>query len=108
MQILFDHGTPTAPASFLKGHTVQRAKELGWDTLSNGDLLRPADEAGFDALVTTDKNFRYQQNLKERTLAIVVLSNSAWPVVRRHVDRVIAAIDFAKPGSYIEVEIPDR
>lgn len=108
MQILFDHGTPFPLASFLKNHTVKKAKDLGWDTLANGDLLRAADEAGFDAFVTTDKSLRYQQNLKERTLTIVVLGSSAWPVVRRHVERVVTAIDSAKLGEYVEIQIPDR
>ena len=108
MRILFDHGAPAPLAPFLKGHTVEKSKERGWDTLSNGDLLRAADEAGFDAFVTTDKNLRYQQNLKARRLAILVLSKSAWPIVSRHVDRVVAAVDSAKPGSYVEIEIPDR
>lgn len=108
MQVLFDHGTPAPLAAFLKNHSVRRAKELGWDTLSNGELLRAAEEAGFDVLLTTDKNLRYQQNLRERKLAIVVLGNSAWPVLRRYVDRVVAAVDSAKPGTYVEVEIPER
>jgi hypothetical protein len=107
MHILFDHGTPAPLAFLLKGHTVTRAKELGWDTLSNGDLLRAADEAGFDVFVTTDKNLKYQQNLKERNLAVVVLGNSAWPIVHRHAALVIVAIDSAAPGTYSEIEIPD-
>jgi len=56
----------------------------------------------------TDKNIRYQQNLAGRVIAIVVLGNSRWPLVQRHVDRVVAAIDAAKPGTYTEVEIPNR
>ena len=106
MRILFDHGTPAPLASFLKGHTVEKSKELGWDTLSNWDLLRVAEQAGFDVFVTTDKNLRYQQNLKGRRLAILVLGNAAWPVVRRHVNRVVTAVDFAAPGTYVEIEIP--
>jgi hypothetical protein len=66
-----------------------------------------AEEAGFEIFLTTDKNIRYQQNLAERTIAIVVLGNSRWPVVKRFVDRVVAALRGAKRGSYIEVEIPD-
>jgi len=107
MLILFDHGTPAPLAPLLKDHTVKKTKDLGWDTLSNGELLRMAEEAGFDIFLTTDKNIRYQQNLAERAIAIVVLGNSRWPVVKRSVDRVIAALSGAKRASYIEVEIPD-
>jgi len=87
MLILFDHGTPAPLRSFLRNHTVKKTKDLGWDTLSNGELLRAAEEAAFEIFLTTDKNIRYQQNLADRTIAIVVLSNSRWPVVRQYVDR---------------------
>jgi hypothetical protein len=75
MLILFDHGTPRSVARWLQDHTVVEAMARGWDQLSNGELLKAAEEAGFDVLLTTDKNIRYQQNLKGRRLAIVVLGN---------------------------------
>jgi hypothetical protein len=108
MLILFDHGTPAPLASFLTAHTVKKTKDLGWDTLNNGELLKVAEQAAFEIFLTTDKNIRYQQNLADRIIAIVVLSNSRWPVVRLYVNRVVAAIAGAKPGSYTEVEIPDH
>ncbi|HUE53951.1 MAG TPA: hypothetical protein VMO80_16530 [Terriglobales bacterium] len=108
MLILFDHGTPAPLRSFLKEHTVKKTKDLGWDTLSNGELLTAAEEAGFEIFVTTDKNIRYQQNLGDRAIAIVVLGNSRWPVVRLYVDRLVAAITAARAGTATEVEIPDR
>lgn len=49
---------------------------------------------------------KYQQNLTGRKIAIVVLGNSNRPVVHRYIDRVIAAVDAATPGSYAEVDIP--
>ncbi len=58
------------------------------DRLSNGDLLDEAERAGFDVLITADKNMRYQQNLKGRKIALVVLSTPRWPVVRLHVGRM--------------------
>jgi len=108
MLILFDHGTPAPLLVFLKDHTVKKAKELGWDTLSNGELLNVAEQAGFEVLLTTDKNIRYQQNLATRKIALVVLANPRWPVVRRYVERVIRAVNAAQSGSYTEVDIPDR
>ena len=78
----------------------------GWDRLTNGALLKTAEEAGFDLLLSTDKNIRYQQNLSGRRIAIVILGNPRRPAVDRHIDRVIAAVNSATPGSYTEVEIP--
>jgi hypothetical protein len=104
--VLFDHGTPRGIVRSLIGHTVKQAKAQGWDTLRNGDLLDAAEAAGFDVLVTTDKNIQYQQNLTGRKIAIVVLGNQQWPVLRLHVERVVAAVNEATPGSLIVVEIP--
>ena len=106
MLILFDHGTPRSIARFLVGHMITQAKARGWDELSNGTLLQAAEEAGFEVLLTTGKNIRYQQNLKGRRIAIVALGNSQRPAVHRHMERVVAAVNAATPGSYVEVDIP--
>jgi len=106
MLILFDHSTPAPLRHALKGHIVVEALERGWERFVNGDLLDAAEAAGFELLLTADKNLRYQQNLTGRKIAIVVLGNAQWPVLRRHVERVVAAVNAATPGSYAEVDIP--
>ncbi len=63
MLILFDHVTPGGVAGFLAGHTIVKAKNRVWDTLSNGDLLAEAERAGFDVLLTADKNMRISRIL---------------------------------------------
>jgi hypothetical protein len=108
MFVLFDQGTPVPIRPFLKEHTVQTTAQRGWDKLKNGELPRAAEDAGFDVLITPDKNIRYQQNLKIHTIAIVVLGNPQWPVLRQHVEHVVAAVNAAKPGTYCEVEIPEQ
>ncbi len=108
MRILFDHGTPAPLIAYLVGHSVTKAKEAAWDRLVNGELLRAAEEAGFDVLVTTDKNMASQQNLASRSIAIVVLGNSQWRIVQRHVRRIAAAVKAAKPGIVTQVDIPFR
>jgi hypothetical protein len=108
MLVLFDHSTPAPLASFLIGHAVTEARDRGWDTLSNGDLLAEAERAGFDVLLTADKNIRYQQNLTGRRIALVVLGTPQWPLVRLHTERIAAAVNSATPGSYAEVEVPYR
>src|SRR5882762_8302921 len=106
MRIIFDQGTPVPIRSYLALHTVRTAAQQGWDKLTNGDLLTAAEEAGFDLLLTTDKNMRYQQNLAGRKIAVVVLGQQQWPQLRPHIQRVIEAINAAEPGSYMEVHIP--
>lgn len=105
--ILFDHGTPKGLIRALSGHTVHTAQAKGWDTLSNGALLRAAEENGFDVLLTTDRRIRYQQNLRARRIALVVLTGSTrWSRVRQHTDRIVEAVSAAEPGTYSEIQIP--
>jgi hypothetical protein len=106
MRILFDHGTPSGIRRSLAGHEVTEAIERGWDKISNGELLTKAEAEGFELLLTTDKRIRYQQNLKGRKIAIVVLGNSAWRIVQKHLDRIVEAVNAATPGSYTEIDIP--
>ena len=107
MLVLFDNGTPRSLARYLIAeHTVTEARARGWDELENGDLLAEAERAGFEVLITTDKNLRYQQNLAGRKLAVVVLGQGRWRLLEIHVEKIIAAVSAATPGSYTEVEIP--
>jgi hypothetical protein len=107
MRILFDQGTPRGLAASLRDHEVIEARKRGWDRISNGELIKLAEAAGFDLLLTTDKRIRFQQNLSgRRRIAIIVLGNSPWRLVRLHLDRVAAAVNAATPGSYAEVDIP--
>ena len=61
MRVLFDNGTPRGVANALPDHAVEEARSHGWDVLRNGELLDAAEAAGFDVLVTTDRNIRYQR-----------------------------------------------
>ena len=106
MRILFDHGTPAPLIPFLAGHTITKAKDAGWDRLTNGELLEAAEEAGFEVLATADKNLAAQQNLRGRALAIVVLGNSRWRIVQRHVRKIAAVVNASTPGTCVEIEIP--
>ena len=106
MKILFDQGTPVPLRSFLSAHEVITAFERGWGTLQNGDLLRSAETEGFAAVITTDQNLRYQQNLPARRLAILVLLTTDWRLIRRHTDHVVHAVSSLAPGDYVELPFP--
>lgn len=105
MRILFDQGTPVPLRESLTQHEVATAYERGWSTLKNGDLLDAAERAGFEVLVTTDKNLRYQQNLGVRRIALVVLTSTSWPRIQREIAAVLRAVSNASQGSYAEVQI---
>lgn len=71
----------------LTTHVVSTAYEMGWAALKNGELLSKA-EAEFDAFITTDQKLRYQQNLSNRRLAILVLPVASWTKLKRHLDMI--------------------
>lgn len=104
--MLFDQGTPAPLRQALLGHEVTTAHERGWSQLLNGALIEAAEGAGFEVFVTTDKNLKYQQNLAGRRLAIIVLMTTSWPRIRLNLAPVVAAVNLARSGSYIELEVP--
>ena len=105
MKILFDHGTPAPLRNHLLEHSVDRSAERGWELLENGALIRNAEEAGYDVIVTTDQGMRYQQNLAGRRLAVVVLLSTAWPRVQLRIEEIRTAIEEVRPGELREVPI---
>jgi hypothetical protein len=107
MLVLFDNSTPRGIAREPLGHTIKESREQGWDTLRTGGLLDAAEAAGFDLLVTTGQNIRYQQNLTGRKIAIVVIGKGRWRLIRPLLPQIVAAVNAATPGSYTEVDIPD-
>lgn len=105
MRVLFDQGTPAPLRHALAGHVVETAYERGWSSLKNGELIAAAESEGFQVFVTTDKNLKYQQNLADRTMAIVVLQTTSWPRLQQALPRVVAAVAAAGNGSYSEVSV---
>lgn len=101
--VLFDQGTPAPLRHALVGHVVKTVYERGWSSLKNGELIASAESAGFQVFVTTDKNLKYQQNLANRSMAIVVLQTTSWPRIQQALPRVVAAVAAASKGSYCEV-----
>jgi len=105
MKILFDQGTPAPLRRYLVGHSVDTAYERGWSDLRNGDLLARAEMDGYELLITTDQNMRYQQNLSGSRLGILVLLSTSWPRIQLRIGDVQAVIDGMQPGAYREVPI---
>ena len=105
MRILFDQGTPVPLRQYLIEHSVTTAYEEGWSNLSNGDLLKSAEDKGYQIFVTTDRNLRYQQNLRDRQIAIVVLLSTSWPKIRTQNEKVCGVINAIKIGDYTEISV---
>ena len=102
MRILFDQGVPVPLRKKLTGHEVTTSKEKGWDQITNGDLITQA-ETLFDVFVSTDQNLKYQQNLKNRKIAILVLPTTSWRKLEQNAATIKQALDTLKPGQYLEI-----
>ncbi len=82
MRILFDQGTPSPLSRSLNGHVVATAYELGWSTVTNGDLIRLAEQDGYELLITS------------------------WQRIRQVTAEIQAAVAAIQKGDYREIPIP--
>lgn len=73
MRILLDECVPRPLKRELADYEIRTVIEMGWAGKKNGDLLRLMSQEGFTILLTTDQNLRYQQNLQQAGVAVVVL-----------------------------------
>src|SRR5207249_10482253 len=97
-----------SPSARSSNNTLSKQPRSGGGASSRtANCQRPLRKLDFNVLVTPDKNIRYQQNLQIHAISIIVLGNPQWPVLRPHGERVVAAINAAKPGTYCEVDIPE-
>lgn len=79
------------------------ASEMHWAPLTDRDLLDRAEAERFDALVTTDRNLKHQQNLAGRRIAILALSTTSWPRIQKALPAISDAVDRIREGAYIEL-----
>ncbi len=104
MKILLDENIPHDLRPQLRNHDTFTVAYLGWAGLKNGRLLDIAGKNGFEVLVTGDLSLKYQQNFTGRRIAVVSLSAINWPIIEPHVDKIVAAVDAAEPGTFTRVE----
>jgi predicted nuclease of predicted toxin-antitoxin system len=61
MRVLLDEQLPRHLAREIAGHDVHTVQQCGWAGSKNGELLRAAAAAGFEVLVTVDRNLRFSK-----------------------------------------------
>src|SRR5258708_35590953 len=110
LRVLFKKSVLYGPRHFLSQHQVETLEDHGWARITNGELLKTAEAAGFEVMVTADQNIVYQQSLQGRKIALVVLGSNIWPIVRNYEPAIRARVATAVPGSYafIEMQLPPR
>jgi len=105
MRILLDECAPRPLKRELADYEIRTVVEMGWSGKKNGELLRLMNRENFTILLTTDQNLRYQQNLEQAGVAVVVLvarSNRLLDLVPLIPD-VRSVLSKIAPGEVIEV-----
>ena len=105
MNVLVDECVPFKLVRLLTGHVFTTAQQNGWGGFTNGRLLTLA-EGEFDLFLTCDRNLEYQQNLKGRKIAILLLSTNHWPTLKTQMPLMQAALDKMQAGEFLRIEIP--
>jgi hypothetical protein len=99
VRVLLDECLDWRLSRDIVGHDVKTARQMGWATIKNGELLALAAKQ-FDIFVTVDRNLSFQQNLVSFSLGVIVLRahSNRLADLRKLVPDLLAAIDTAKPG----------
>ncbi|MCB1206827.1 MAG: hypothetical protein KDN18_21405 [Verrucomicrobiae bacterium] len=105
MRVLLDECVPWPMRKALEVHFCTTAQRMGWDSITNGELIRLA-ETEFDVFVTSDQNIRYQQNLSGRGIAILELSTNDLRRILAASASILDALESIQSGDYVRLEIP--
>jgi hypothetical protein len=83
-----------------EGHESITVQGAGLKGLTNGKLLNAAERQGFQALITTDQNIRYQTNLAGKKIAVLIICvfRNKLPYVLPHLPELLRALEWLKPG----------
>ena len=102
MNVIIDECVPRIVKKRMPDREIKTVQEMGWAGIKNGELLRLI-EPEFDVFITSDKNLRYQQNLSDRNIAIVLLPSNQVPVVEKLVNRIDKILDSVQQHDFIEL-----
>ena len=104
MKLLLDECVTNYLKSEFIGHDVSTIEEAGFKGLKNGELLEAASVM-FDVLVTVDQNLRFQQNLENFSIAILVLKagRSTYADLKPLIPQAIAKLEHTKSGEIVFV-----
>ena len=97
MKVLVDECVDWRLLREIVGHYIKTARQMGWSTIKNGELLALAAKE-FDVFVTVDRNLSFQQNLPAFAIAVIVLraKSNRHSDLRPMVPELLTAIPTAK------------
>lgn len=105
MNLLLDECVTNYLKPDFVGHSVSTIDEAGFKGLKNGKLLAAASPM-FDVLVTVDQNLRFQQNIKNFDIAILVLRavRSTYLMLKPLALQALVELESISPGEIVIVE----
>ena len=105
MRIMLDECVPRPLRRELTDYQVCTVVEMGWSGKKNGELLQLMAQESFTVLLTTDQNLRYQQNLQQAGVAVVVLvaSSNRLPDLLPLIPSVRSVLETIAPGVVVEI-----
>jgi predicted nuclease of predicted toxin-antitoxin system len=107
--VLLDEGVPRQLAKLLADAGCSAtAYPNDWKRLKNGELLALAESNGFDVLITNDKNISFQQNLRGRRLAIIVLPTNRLRLILDRAAAIVDTIIRIQAGQCVAIEMSGR
>lgn len=77
MKLLLDENIPRKLKNHLSEFEVYTVREMNWDGIKNGELLKLMISEGFNVLVTADKNLQNQQNFNKYPIPVLTLKCKA-------------------------------
>jgi len=106
VRVLLDECVPRQLKRDLPSHDVRTVTEMGWSGIKNGPLLRRAAQE-FDAFLTVDQGFEYQQNLSAPQLIVVVMVAKSNDIddLQPLMPQVREALEKASSGEVVKVQI---
>jgi hypothetical protein len=108
VKLLLDENLPHRLRLELPGHEVITAAYMNWSGIENGELLRRAADAGFDALITNDRGLEHEQNLGALPLSVIVLLAKANTIeaIRPLYGQLLAALAHLRPCQFVKLSEP--
>jgi hypothetical protein len=105
MRLLLDECVPRKLKNHLPGIECRTVPEAGLAGKKNGELLSLAEGAGFQALLTIDQGIEFEQNLRHRTIGVVVIrvQSSRLDDLLPHAPAILSAVSSIQPGQFVKV-----
>ena len=102
MKIIIDECVPNIVKRGLPERRIVSVQEMGWAGVKNGELLKLVSNE-FDVFITSDKNLRYQQNLSDLEIAIILLPSNQVPVVKALLPNIDNALSTIGTSDFVEI-----